>query len=346
MAPVPRVSVLLPTWNGAAYLDAQIGSILAQDMANLELIAIDDGSSDDTVARLAHHAAVDPRVRVLPSTGNVGQKARLMELLRAACGDVVAFADQDDVWDSAKLGRLLAAKGDRMVAFGRSEIINGAGEPQGMTLLDMLPPLPSPDDHLVYLFKPMLSAHGMVMNRAAISETAFHRTHPFDWLLSLDAAFGGGLVYVEDAVTFHRIHASNQSNGRLGRTLSWGERYAWPELRRRFAVRATERWMLVQRLEYLTYSAAVSPDLRQVFRRAHDRCVSAWFDQNRAVVLHDRSLREELTTLLRPLARTAAEWAHADATLGRLVRAPAEPVNAVRQVGSFLRGRRKPRVRT
>ncbi len=339
----PRVSILLPTYNGAAHLDAQIESIRQQQFGDFELIAVDDGSSDDTPARLARHAADDPRICILPSTGNAGQKARLLELVHAARAAIVAFADQDDIWDPAKLDLLLAAKGDRAIAFGRSEIIDGAGEPQGMTLLDMLPPLPSADDHLVYLFKPMLSAHGMIIDRAAINDMAFYRTHPFDWLVSLDGAFGGGLVYVHDAVTFHRIHGANQSNGRLGRPLGWRERYAWPELRRRFAVRGTERWMLVQRLEYLSQSPALSVDLHRTFRRAHDACVSAWFDQNRAFVLHDRRLHATLTGLLLPLARSDAERRYADAAIGRLVRAPAEPYNAARQIGSFLRGRRKPR---
>lgn len=340
---VPAVSILLPTYDGAHYLDAQIGSIIAQDFADFELLIVDDGSNDDTPGLLARWAATDDRIRVLPAAGNAGQKVRLVELVRAASGDLIAFSDQDDVWDQHKLGRLLAAKSDRAIAFGTSEIIDGAGQSQGMTLLDRLPPLPSADDHLIYLFKPMLSAHGMVVDRAAINEGAFHHTHPFDWLMSLDAVFSRGVVYVPDAVTHHRIHASNQSNGRLGRTPSLRERYALSDLTRRINVRQTERWMLVQRLEYLTYSPLIAVPLQQTFRRAHDLCVRAWFDQDRGIRLRDRTLFDHLCAELLPLSRSAAETRYVEKTLRRLVRSTLEPVSFAWLVGSFLRGRRMPR---
>jgi len=195
----------------------------------------------------------------------------------------------------------------------------------------------------VYLFKPMVSAHAMLIDRAAFNLDALHRTHPFDWLVSLDAAFAGGIAWVPDAITFHRIHGSNQSNGRSGRKLALRERYAWPELRRRFAVRGTERWMLVQRLEYLSHAAAVDSGLRQTFRHAHDACVTAWFDQNRALETHNRHLLTRLLNLLLPVAATPAEARFAERELRRLARAAADPFNIAWQVGSFLRGRRTPR---
>lgn len=344
--PVPAVSILMPTYNGAAYLDAQVGSILKQDFIDFELVIVDDGSTDQTRAIIERHAADDPRIRVLRSDGNEGQKVRLGELVRAASADLLAFSDQDDIWDAPKLGRLLAAKGDKAAAFGPSHIIDADGQPQGMTLLDMLPPLPSDDDRLVYLFKPMISAHALLIDRTAFNEDALRRTHPFDWLVSLDAAFSRGVVYVPDAITYHRIHQTNQSNGRSGRRLPLFERYAWPELRRRFSVRGTERWMLVQRLEYMSYSPLVDDTVQRIARRAHDACVHAWFDQNRPLDLNNRRLLGRLVEILQPLATNQTERQFARKELTRLVRSSAQPANVAWQVGSFLRGRTMPRKRS
>jgi len=340
----PAVSILMPTYNGAAYLDAQIASILAQDFGDFELVIVDDGSCDNTPAVLARHAGTDPRIRVLPATGNRGQKARLSELHETARADLLAFSDQDDIWDRHKLGRLVRAKGDHAAAFGTSEIIDGSGTAQGVTLLEMLPPpLPGADDHLIYLFKPMISAHSLLIDADTFDPTALCRTHPFDWLISLDAVFSRGVVYVPDAVTFHRIHQTNQSNGRLGRKPTLAERYAPSALRRRFGVRTTERWMLVQRLEHLSHSLVIDPALRQIFRKAHDACVRTWFDQDRRFELLNRKLLVDLSALLLPLAQSAIEREYADKWLRRLVRSAVHPFNIAWQVGSFLRARTMPR---
>lgn len=58
----PRVSVILPVFNGEEHLAESLGSILAQEMTQLEVVAIDDGSTDSTPAILEAHAHRDPRV--------------------------------------------------------------------------------------------------------------------------------------------------------------------------------------------------------------------------------------------------------------------------------------------
>jgi glycosyltransferase involved in cell wall biosynthesis len=103
----PAVSVVMPVRDGAAHLEAAVASILAQDGADLELIACDDGSVDATPAILARLAAADARLRVLalPRQGIV---AALNAGLATARADWVARMDADDV---ARPGRLRAQLG-------------------------------------------------------------------------------------------------------------------------------------------------------------------------------------------------------------------------------------------
>jgi glycosyltransferase involved in cell wall biosynthesis len=104
---LPRVSVLLPVFNGEEHVAESLRSILAQEMADLEVIAIDDGSTDATAAILEEHARRDSRVRVVhqKNAGLVAARNRGLSLARARW---VALQDHDDVSLPARLARQLA----------------------------------------------------------------------------------------------------------------------------------------------------------------------------------------------------------------------------------------------
>lgn len=102
-----RVSVVIPAYNAAAYIEQALDSVLAQTHARLECIVVDDGSTDGTGAVVARHAT-DPRIRYLRQD-NQGVSAARNAGIRAAAGDVVALLDGDDVWLPRKLELQLAA---------------------------------------------------------------------------------------------------------------------------------------------------------------------------------------------------------------------------------------------
>ncbi len=105
---MPRVSVLLPARNAEATLRPAVRSILRQSFRDLELVAVDDGSTDGTAAILAEAAEADPRVRVLRGPGQ-GIVAAL-EAGRARCGgELIARMDADDVAHPARLAEQIAA---------------------------------------------------------------------------------------------------------------------------------------------------------------------------------------------------------------------------------------------
>jgi len=95
-APPPRVSVVVPTFNYGAFLPRAVDNALAQDLAGLEVIVADDGSTDDTAAVVARYAG-DPRVRYLPLPHGGVSRARNAGI-QAARGPYVALLDADDLW--------------------------------------------------------------------------------------------------------------------------------------------------------------------------------------------------------------------------------------------------------
>jgi succinoglycan biosynthesis protein ExoO len=106
---VPVVSVIMPVYNGAQWLPAAVESVLAQTLANLELLIVDDKSQDDTLAIAQRFARLDARVRVLRHRVNRGQAAARNLALSQARGDWVAPVDADDQIRPDRLRRLVEA---------------------------------------------------------------------------------------------------------------------------------------------------------------------------------------------------------------------------------------------
>ncbi len=108
MIPQPvQVSVIIPTYNGAQFIAAAVESVLAQTGATFEIIAVDDGSEDETVALLEQYAAQTNQIRLItqPNRGVALARNRGLEL---AQGEFVAFLDQDDLLLPNKLALQLA----------------------------------------------------------------------------------------------------------------------------------------------------------------------------------------------------------------------------------------------
>lgn len=102
------ISVVMPCYNAAPWLETAIASILGQTHREFELLAIDDGSTDATPGILARAAAHDPRVRVLGGRSNAGIVAALNSGLEQARGDYIARMDADDIALPRRFERQLA----------------------------------------------------------------------------------------------------------------------------------------------------------------------------------------------------------------------------------------------
>ncbi len=102
----PCVSIVMPCYNAAEHLGRSVGSVLAQTRLDWELIAVDDGSTDDTWKQLQQLAQHDARVRPFQQT-NAGAAAARNRGLGNARGEFIAFLDSDDTWHPEFLAALL-----------------------------------------------------------------------------------------------------------------------------------------------------------------------------------------------------------------------------------------------
>lgn len=102
----PAITVLMPVFNASRHLDEAVDSILSQTWTDFELLAVDDGSTDDSLKKLV--ARADPRIRIEPLPRNQGVVAALNHGLALARGALIARMDSDDVAEPDRLARQFA----------------------------------------------------------------------------------------------------------------------------------------------------------------------------------------------------------------------------------------------
>ena len=138
----PSISVALCTYNGMRFLQQQLDSIATQSRLPDELVVFDDCSTDETVDLLHAFAAAAPfAVRVGVNEVTLGSIRNFGRAIAECRGDVIALADQDDIWKPDKLAVLSQALLDRPeagYAFSNAELIDQAGVSMSTTLWESI----------------------------------------------------------------------------------------------------------------------------------------------------------------------------------------------------------------
>jgi GT2 family glycosyltransferase len=206
----PTVSVLVPTYDRARYIGAAVESVLAQRFTDLEVIVVDDGSTDETAAILAR--IDDPRLRVLRREhGGIGKA--LNAGLHVARGRYVARNDSDDLWLPDHLATMVTALDANPaldLVYGRAELIDAEGAPLPGGRGD---PLRHPGDPLRSLLHTDYTASvTSVMRRAAIEraggwDESFATSE--DWDMALRIALHGSVQFIDHVVARIRLHDGN-----------------------------------------------------------------------------------------------------------------------------------------
>lgn len=246
---MPLVSVLLPVFNGERYLRAALDSVLAQTFSDFELLLLDDGSTDRTLAIARSYARLDPRVRV-HTRGNRGLVATLNELLALARGEFAARMDADDVCLADRLERQVAwlRAHPRVVCVGGDhELIDERGR-RLTTVRTLL--------HDAEIQQQALRGHGSICHPSAMMRTEalrriggyraeFYPAEDLDLWLRLGEV--GELANLRGAVLRYRLHTQSISESAAeGRQRAAGRRCCEDAWRRRglrdVPFDATEPW--------------------------------------------------------------------------------------------------------
>jgi glycosyltransferase involved in cell wall biosynthesis len=212
----PWLSVVMPTYNGAAHLPSALASVAAQADDGVEVIAVDDGSCDATLDILASFSnRLQLEIIRRPHVGNWVANTNVG--LRGARGTWACILHQDDLWMPGRIDRLRSARGA-----GASMILHAARylDDSGSVIGTWRCPLPA--NRL--LEAEDVVAHLLVQNFIAMPSPTFLRTialdlggldeslwYTADWDLWLKLAGAGRTVYFREALAGFRVHAQSQT---------------------------------------------------------------------------------------------------------------------------------------
>ena len=217
------IAILMSTYNGKAYLQEQLESVLRQTVSDFLLLIRDDGSSDGTPDLLREIS--DPRVRLVQgeNLGPAGSFFALLDAARQENADFVFFCDQDDIWMPDKLERLLAEMGKcpagPALVFSDFAMIDGSGSVTGDSYTAMAQ-LRIPADGNFFpklLAQPYVFGCASVLNRELLElvKDPPAGIEMYDCWIALVASLLGTVRYLPQSTIYHRFHSSN-ATGRSG----------------------------------------------------------------------------------------------------------------------------------
>lgn len=232
----PRVSVGLPVHNGERFLARTLGDLLGGTFADLEVVAVDNASTDGTADLLHDAARRDARLRVLRNATNIGALPNANRAFDVSRGEYYALAAYDDRHAPAFVERLVAALDDApqaVLAYGASTLIGEDDRPFAFdrarrVYLDATGAVYDYDARLerplaagtasgaaLARFRAVLHSndvdapiHGL-FRREALRRIGPHRLHGSDRLVVARAALLGPFAFVPEALFGYRIHAAS-----------------------------------------------------------------------------------------------------------------------------------------
>lgn len=214
---MPKISVIMPCFNHGHYVGESIEAVLAQTVADLELIVVDDCSRDHSRTVIARYVECDRRVRAIYHRANLGASRSRNDGMALARGEFMAFCDADDVWLPTKLEHQMEALRKHPecdVAYCDAKIIDECGGETGKRFSEWFP-VPGSGSGKLFLelcTRNFINMQTAILRRECIAETiCFDESIKFveDWCFWLDVSRGHRFLYLNEVLASYREHCNS-----------------------------------------------------------------------------------------------------------------------------------------
>ena len=205
----PLVSIVLAAYNGERYIRQQLDSIIEQSYKPIEILVIDDCSTDNTPAILKEFATHNENVKVVKNETNLGYVKNFEKGMLLAKGDYIAPCDQDDVWNPEKISILMRERSEYPIIYCNSELIDEDGNFMDKKLSD-IKRLDDFNDPLNYTIGGSAPGHAMIVRKSVVlAATPLPLFVPHDYWIAFVATFSGPLKFLDTPLVFYRQHGTN-----------------------------------------------------------------------------------------------------------------------------------------
>lgn len=202
----PLVSIALCTYNGEKYIQEQVVSLLRQSYQEIELIIVDDGSTDQTYSILTQFQQQDARIKLYQNEANLGFNANFHKAISLSSGEFIAIADQDDCWATDKISQLMAAIGDNLLIYHNSAYMDEQGTLIG-TSTQSHHRFVKGDCAINLVYYNCVSGHACLIRKALFENMGTLPTNfYYDWWLAYTASCEGKITYINTTLVNHRLH--------------------------------------------------------------------------------------------------------------------------------------------
>jgi glycosyltransferase involved in cell wall biosynthesis len=212
--PEPLVSALVAAYNAEPFIEQALRSALGQDWPALEVIVVDDGSTDRTAAVV--EGIGDPRIRLIQQE-NAGACRAVNTAFHASRGELLALLDADDVWPAGKLRAQWAVLRDRPevgLVYGDMTVIDAAGDVLDPSFLaDARPPQ---GRCLARMLESNDATASSLLFRRAVATPIPDGVPYTDWWFAVRAAERSEIAYQPEPRTLYRFHGGNLTLGTEG----------------------------------------------------------------------------------------------------------------------------------
>lgn len=208
----PLVSIALCTYNGAKYLTQQLDSLVNQTYPAIEIVAVDDCSTDETFAILIGYAIKYPQFKIYKNEENLGFTGNFERAVKLCSGELIALCDQDDTWLPEKIELQVKAMADNILVYHDSEFVDERGAPMNKKMSDIMN-FYRGDEPEAFLFFNCVSGHAVLMKRELIDYALPLKKGFFhDWWLAYVATNVGKIDFIPQCLVQYRQHDKSDTN--------------------------------------------------------------------------------------------------------------------------------------
>jgi len=211
------ISVVMPSYNHESYISEAIESVLNQNFKDIELIIIDDYSTDKSREIIKKYKKIDERIKVIFHDQNEGISKTVNDGIEMGNGKYIAIICSDDIWDKSKLEKQykILEKDENLIVWTEGELVDSQSRSLGITFTQNYSATKlrkkSGNIFKELLIRNFVLMSSLIFNKENLGEIRYNKRLKYlnDYQFFVDLAKNYKFYFINEQLTKYRLHAAN-----------------------------------------------------------------------------------------------------------------------------------------